>query len=340
MKICWLQHLRISLLLIISWLLVACGSPQVVTDLTDYRSRISRILDVPFDDISPNISLQFPDGIQLRLDIPKTSINLRDFYALADCQVSTLIAERNTALGKVQLPSTRFVYELSLVEGLQTCLTTAKDEKQQRQLNNWLELKRKNRSLVWADLIQNSDEIQTTLSDNQTLFSHNDPALNVKYEQAFEFLLQLDTQSQVDANLLENSLNTLRLNPLLAEVWRTQRLISKHLEETTQMLHAASSELQCNSAQSRQKAKYLSNVFKLFFVERLQPLASDLNQITYSLTPYLQVLQDHPALSPAFKQYLYLHNREFEDYQKTIKQHVMVWQRLFKRCGISPKDFN
>lgn len=340
MKICWPQHVRISLLVSISWLLVACGSPQVVIDLTDYRSRISRILDVPVADISPTISLQFPDGIHLRLDIPKTSINLRDFYALGDCHVSTLIAERNTALGKAHLPSTRFVYELSLIEGLQTCVISAKDEKQRQQLNKWLEIKRNNKSLAWANLIQNSDEIRTTLSNNQTLFSDYDPALLVKYEQAFEFLLQLINESQVDASLLENSLNTLRLNPLLAEVWRTQRLISKHLEQTTHILRAASLELQCDSSQSRQKAEYLANVFKLFFVERLQPLASDLNQITYLLSPHLQVLQDHPALSPAFKQYLNLRSREFEDYQNTIKQHVILWQVLFKQCGISPKDFN
>lgn len=320
--------------------LLGCSSPAVLSDLQEYRSRIANVLDLSLDDLETNITLYFPNSNELKVVVPETTINLRDFYALNNCHVSTLIAQRNTALGKVQLPSTRFIYEKKLIAGLQHCLSLSTDKKQQQQLSSWLELKRQSIPLVWASLMQNSSEMKKTMSDNQLLFSENESSASQGYRQSLAYLLEINNQSQVDIKDVEEALNTLRQNPQLAKIWRTQQLITQHLKSLTSELRTAAPTLQCDTPQSRQKVGYLANVFRLFFVERVQPLASELNQVTYQLTPHLEALQQHSELSPAFKHFMLQNQQRFFDYQQTMKEHIVLWQGLFKQCGISPSDVN
>ena len=58
----------------------------------------------------------YPALKNLKQHIPDTKIKLFEFYDLKQCQLYTLIAERNTSLGKLQLPSRRYLYERKLIK--------------------------------------------------------------------------------------------------------------------------------------------------------------------------------------------------------------------------------
>ena len=92
--------------------------------------------------------------------------------------------------------------------------------------------------------MQNSSEMKKTMSDNQLLFSENESSVSQGYRQSLAYLLEIHSRSQVDIKNVEEALNTLRQNPQLAKIWRTQQLITQHLKSLTSELQTAAPTLQ------------------------------------------------------------------------------------------------
>jgi DNA/RNA-binding domain of Phe-tRNA-synthetase-like protein len=83
--------------------------------------------------------------------------------------------------------------------------------------------------------------------------------------------------------------------------------------------------------------EYLTNVFQRYFIEKIQPIASQMNHYQYQLSPIFEKMLSHPNLSPNFKQYINQSNQQgFKNYQVAMQQHIHFWQDLFKRCNIKP----
>lgn len=318
--------------------LTACGSPAIVTDLESYRDQLAIGLEQSFPHLQPAISLRFPDAKNLRVTIPQTNISLRDFYALDNCPVYTVIAQRNTVLGKVQLPSTRFVYEGQLLTGLKNCLEMTTDDQQIQQLQTWINSKQKTYQLVWADLVQNSSEIKTTLSSNQSLISGFEPTVLNEYSQALHYVVAISNHMNADHQQLENALNTLRLNAIIAKLWRTQAFIEQHLHDLSERLKATLNQLDCQTEHSKQHVLSLNKVFNQFFIARIQPFANQLDQWHYQLYPAIQLLQHHPNLSVDFTNYLATQLEGFNSYQNAVNTHLTIWHKLFKRCEVIPAN--
>lgn len=318
-------------------LLTGCTREPIKADIKDYAKRLANVLDHPIALTPSADTLHFPSADELRLDIPKTTINLTDFYALEHCSVSTLIAQRNTVLGKIQLPSTRFDYEVKLIKGLQRCLTSSDADEQIDALNSWLTQKRNNLTLVWVDLIQNSSETKRTMASNQGYFNAQGDAVLKEYIGAWEYLISLqDQQDNLDIERLETVLNLLRQTPLLAQIWRTQSLLSNQLEQLNKQLLDLVPHIQCESGHNPQQLEYLQNVFRLFFIERIQPLAGQLDQHYYALSATLKSLQTNTHLSHGFTHFIETRQITFELYRARFSEHVVIWQNLFSRCNISP----
>ena len=105
---------------------------------------------------------------------------------------------------------------------------------------------------------------------------------------------------------------------------------------TAAQLAQHQTKLNCDSAKSKQQMKYLSNVFQLFFIEKIQPIAGQLNHYHYRLSPIFNLLVNHPHLSPSYIHYIQQQQQGFKLYQAAMLEHVQYWQGLFKRCNIVP----
>ncbi|TRY32614.1 DUF3080 family protein [Aliiglaciecola sp. M165] len=317
--------------------MTGCTRAPIESHLKDYAGRLSNVLGQPIVLKPSTDTLRFPAAVDLRVTIPEITINLREFYALDNCEVSTLIAQRNTALGKTQLPSTRYVYEVNLIDGLQQCLAQADEPNQRQALTQWLTQKSSNVQRVWADMLQNSSEIKQTLTDNQGYFTAHSDARLAEYKTSWHYIISLyQHHEDVDAEKLENALNFLRQNPLFARLWRTQSLLSNQLEQLNEQLLAIEPNLLCDSASNQQQAEYLKNVFQLFFIDRIQPFAAQLDQNQYALRPIIDSLQDNSDISEALRVFLNARQQSFLRYQNSVLVHVKFWQRLFTRCDLSP----
>lgn len=316
----------------------ACTDPQKLADnLEEYRSRVASVLNYSPAKGAQVSPLSYPSIRSLKKNIPEISINLRDFYALQDCEIMTQIAQRNTSLGRTQLPSTRYTYEVSLLQGLSDCAAHINDAEVKQQLTLWLDAKTENLPLIWADLIQTSEETKLTMSINDG-FIHGDQSDNFnQFYQALSYIVDLETQANSNIEILEYHLKTLKQNPLLARIWRSQQLLINQLLLLSEEIKQHTKEFNCATSKQQTTANYLNNVFKLFFIEQVQPAASALNGYQYKLLPLLEHLNKSEVIDAVLKKLLSEQRQQFDRYQAVTFEHVQIWQQLLKQCGMSPQ---
>ncbi|WP_018981371.1 DUF3080 family protein [Salinimonas chungwhensis] len=311
---------------------------DVRDDLSEYRTRVARVLDTSLPPVPEPQALRYPDAKQMYNDVASFNVNLRDFYRLQECELGTLVAERNTALGKTAHPSQRYIYEIELLNQLQRCSQYVDDPALKQQLQQWRAAKQAQRPALWANLVQTSQETRAAFGRSTTLLTvDGNPDAGAAIS-ALMFIDAIATGEAIDLSGLENELSVLDSSRLPAKIWRTQRFITSYLNSMSSALETLLPQLSCPAGKASEQVKILRNVFYLFFIENIQPVGSKLNQYHYQMLPVWQRWQQHPALSAKFKAYLQTQSDQaFNRYQQAIRDHVALWQTLFARCNLSPQ---
>ena len=369
---------RAGVISVAMFALLGCfGGSTVKQSIDDYAARLSRVLDTPLpDSFNDKITTPLPklaDSATLKQAIEGVNINLREFYALQDCELGTVVAERNTSLGKSQLPSQRLVYESKLLNVLKSCEAALTKENESNQRNaalaatiaSWREQKTQDYSKTWANLVQGSQELRLALNTPERLFSveNNRDALSsvnaLYYINSLsnkELLLSdmyssntasSDTETEatnennseriIESSELEQQLKIIRSARLPATLWHTQQTLTQNLSLLTDMLETELDAVSCPEGRASDKAKILRNVFYLFFIEEIQPVGSLVNQYHYKLEPLWEDWLAQPSLHKEFKRYIRQQSQDgFNQYSSAMKAHVNLWQGFLGRCNLSP----
>lgn len=369
---------RAGVISVAMFALLGCfGGSTVKQSIDDYAARLSRVLDTPLpDSFNDKITTPLPklaDSATLKQAIEGVNINLREFYALQDCELGTVVAERNTSLGKSQLPSQRLVYESKLLNVLKSCEAALTKENESNQRNaalaatiaSWREQKTQDYSKTWANLVQGSQELRLALNTPERLFSveNNKDALSsvnaLYYINSLsnkELLLSdmyssntasSDTETEatnennseriIESSELEQQLKIIRSARLPATLWHTQQTLTQNLSLLTNMLETELDAVSCPEGRASDKAKILRNVFYLFFIEEIQPVGSLVNQYHYKLAPLWEDWLAQPSLHEEFKRYIRQQSQDgFNQYSSVMKAHVNLWQGFLGRCNLSP----
>ena len=369
---------RAGVISVAMFALLGCfGGSTVKQSIDDYAARLSRVLDTPLpDSFNDKITTPLPklaDSATLKHAIEGVSINLREFYALQDCELGTVVAERNTSLGKSQLPSQRLVYESKLLTVLKSCEAALTKENESNKRNaalaatiaSWREQKTQEYSKTWANLVQGSQELRLALNTPERLFSveNNKDALSsvnalyyINNLSNKELLLSdvyssntasSDTETEatnennsekiIEGSELEQQLKIIRSARLPATLWHTQQTLTQNLSLLTNMLETELDAVSCPEGRASDKAKILRNVFYLFFIEEIQPVGSLVNQYHYKLAPLWEDWLAQPSLHEEFKRYIRQQSQDgFNQYSSAMKAHVNLWQGFLGRCNLSP----
>ena len=369
---------RAGVISVAMFALLGCfGGSTVKQSIDDYAARLSRVLDTPLpDSFNDKITTPLPklaDSATLKHAIEGVNINLREFYALQDCELGTVVAERNTSLGKSQLPSQRLVYESKLLNVLKSCeaALTKENESNQRNaalaatISSWREQKTQDYSKTWANLVQGSQELRLALNTPERLFSveNNRDALssvNALYyinslsnkelllsdmyssntassDTETEATNENNSESIIESSELEQQLKIIRSARLPATLWHTQQTLTQNLSLLTDMLETELDAVSCPEGRASDKAKILRNVFYLFFIEEIQPVGSLVNQYHYKLAPLWEDWLAQPSLHEEFKRYIRQQSQDgFNQYSSAMKAHVNLWQGFLGRCNLSP----
>lgn len=342
---------NIMLLLSIPLLITGCfGSKTLEDSLEDYHARLAYVLDVSLR-YETKVSLDaLPDTSTLKHNIEGVNINLREFYALQDCELGRIVALRNTALGKSQLPSQRFSYESALLHALSSCIDTVKnrDKALAATLGNWYKQKHDDFVKNWANLIQTSQEVRVALSTPARLLnvdSNRDAlaSINSLYYIDALFPEKLAEGAEgarvppISSSELEQQLSIIRSARLPASVWQTQHTLATSLSRLTAALKPELLHVSCPNGRASEKAKILRNVFYLFFIEEIQPIGSLTNQFHYKLLPLWESWAANTALHPDFRAYITRYSEMgFASYHKAMQEHVALWQQFLGTCNLSP----
>jgi hypothetical protein len=318
--------------------IVGCDNSHTLQKhLQEYQQRMANVLNLESQDRLTISLTPYQPLRELKQDIPATTIKLFEFYKLQHCELYSLVAERNTSLGNLQLPSIRYIYERQLLDAFQQCLMDTTDTKLREKLQIWQQTKAQQLPMVWADLIQLSSELKQGFSANVGLVEGNQKDGLSQSKAALNYLLHINQNKQISSAELEQHLQYLMNNPLPAKLWLSQLTLTKHLNQATEWLLQYAVNLQCSGNGSNKTVEYLSNVFQQFFIEKIQPIASQINHYQYQLNPIFEEMLAHPNLSPKFKHYINMSNQQgFENYQIAMQLHIQFWQDLFKRCNIKP----
>ena len=325
------------LLTVVILLLCSCTNADIRDDLQEYQQRVARVLEITLHDPAPPTALAYPDAQTMFTAVESFNVNLREFYRLQECELGTLVAQRNTALGKTAHPSQRYAYEVTLLKQLQQCSDSIEDPALKQKLRDWRQAKQSQRSLFWANLIQTSQETRAALGRSTTLLTTEADSDAGAAISALGFLNKIKSEQTFSLSVLERELKVLDSSRLPAKVWRTQRYITGYLETMSESLTTRLPELSCPAGKASEQVEILRNVFYLFFIEKIQPVGSKLNQYHYQMMPVWEQWINSDALSQPFKTYIQKQTQvEFSRYQQAIRQHVTLWQTLFARCNLSP----
>ena len=369
---------RAGVISVAMFALLGCfGGSTVKQSIDDYAARLSRVLDTPLpDSFNDKITTPLPklaDSATLKQAIEGVNINLREFYALQDCELGTVVAERNTSLGKSQLPSQRLVYESKLLNVLNSCEAALTKENESNQRNaalaatiaSWREQKTQDYSKTWANLVQGSQELRLALNTPERLFSVENNKDALSSVNALYYISSLsnkglllsdmyssntassDTETEatnennseriIESSELEQQLKIIRSARLPATLWHTQQTLTQNLSLLTNMLETELDAVSCPEGRASDKAKILRNVFYLFFIEEIQPVGSLVNQYHYKLAPLWEDWLAQPSLHEEFKRYIRQQSQDgFNQYSSAMKAHVNLWQGFLGRCNLSP----
>lgn len=369
---------RAGVISVAMFALLGCfGGSTVKQSIDDYAARLSRVLDAPLpDSFNDKITTPLPrlaDSATIKHAIEGVNINLREFYALQDCELGTVVAERNTSLGKSQLPSQRLVYESKLLNVLKSCeaaLTKANESNQRNAalaatIASWREQKTQDYSKTWANLVQGSQELRLALNTPERLFSVENNKGALSSVNALYYISSLsnkglllsdmyssntassDTETEatnennseriIESSELEQQLKIIRSARLPATLWHTQQTLTQNLSLLTNMLETELDAVSCPEGRASDKAKILRNVFYLFFIEEIQPVGSLVNQYHYKLAPLWEDWLAQPSLHEEFKRYIRQQSQDgFNQYSSVMKAHVNLWQGFLGRCNLSP----
>src|SRR5690606_5875499 len=98
------------------------GCTSVNDQLDDYQARLSRVLE---EQTAPHSVTRVPRRpVQHnRLSLPQADINLLELLRLDDCRIGLTVAQKNSSLGRVALPSQQLLMELELLTHGPACVT-------------------------------------------------------------------------------------------------------------------------------------------------------------------------------------------------------------------------
>ncbi|SDO89981.1 Protein of unknown function [Halomonas shengliensis] len=241
------RRLAAPLLALATLGLGGCAEDAGEALLRDYQQELAERLErPPPEPAAPDNIGAFPELRERRVAIPEVREGLLDVYALRECHITTLVAERNSTLGRVAPASERWRYELTLLERLESCLDGEVAERLAEadlaRLKRLAATKREQLpAATWNGLFA-SEEWADSFSRVSSPLPADALAPPPAQREALAYLRRLslapfDPQlSHPDPEALEGHLQALRERPYTAELLRTLVLAERRLAEATALL--------------------------------------------------------------------------------------------------------
>jgi len=321
----------------------ACSKP--LSDAEDYLNRLENILDRKADVSSmTDLIVSFPGQKELEVQSPIFELSIREFLGMRQCKLHTVIAQRNSQLGKVATDSQRLFNDLEILSLGPSCIEKLGDSTLAKKLSSFIAKKEAHINTAAWQAILASKEHRSFWHDKRFTKNYpNDLALKLTRElrvlSGFVAAIQNGERqfTKQYQDEVERALGQLRLGDgghLLAQFTE----LSSTLEHANSVILKRLNSPLCRKQQSTQQAEYFSNVVNQYFIGRVQTHAVELEQRARELMPLINDIEKR-SLSYAtseYKSWTLARDKQFEIGRAATLKHAKLIQELYQQCGLSP----
>jgi len=335
-------------ILIIVLCLLGCDDGKQSGQLwQDYIGRLERVLETEI--AAQSVMMKpYPTRKALRISPRKVTIDIVDFLALLDCDLSRVVASRNAILGKVMQASQQWLYEAELIKALQECIAVLSAQEEPAEvvakLKGSLAIKTSELPAIVWNATYAGPEFQVFMSAREGTL-----ATDFKFADYADLTSALAQLTQWAAKPLfpGQSADYEKANQQLITYAVYGRLLLS-IKEATNKLEAVSAALQrklaerplCFHQQPNRKATILKNILANVYNARVQPYLAELNkaykewhQLLYQLASGLP----SDPLDNFSRAYLsQTPNSVYGLFQQASVKHAKQWTKLLESCGLKP----
>lgn len=319
-------------------MLSACSPPSLPEQtFASYQAQLSQELEQQPVQIKLQPMPVMPRSSTLRNPIEEKSISLFDSMRLDRCRAGALIAERNSALGRLRSPSARLYYEIDLMQALHECRQSAvaDNERMDTALAEAITHKKEVLPQWIARVLTNSDELRhalrahsSPLAQQQAPDAKNVLAALAYLTETFE-QLNAEPSAIIDLEPYKTHFRTLHQSDYLPRFWRTQQHAAAWMQALNQQLEQAIQDSTCRDQVG------LEGLFE-HYQQNIQPLLIEWWTTHNKLKGHLVRLRE---LSPqeSWQDYLNELIGKSSHAQKLHNEkivHKLKWNKLFtKSCS-------
>lgn len=324
-------------------LLSACAEP--VSDAEDYLTRLENVLDRETDASSiTRIEASFPDPKELEVRAPTFELSIREFLGMRACRLHTVVAQRNSQLGKVATDSQRLFNDLEILSLGPACIKTLGESTLAKKLSRFLEKKEAHLNTATWEALLASKEHRSFWHDKR--FSDEYPGdltrkLDRKLKVLSEFVVAIQsgqrrfTKQQQDE--VERALGQLRLGDG-GHLYSEFAKLASSLEQADSLILKRLNTPLCRQQQNTQQARYFSNVVNQYFIAKVQAYAVKLEQRAQTLMPLINDIEKPllPFATADYKNWAQARDTHFRKSRAAALKHAKLIQELYQQCALSP----
>jgi hypothetical protein len=300
------------------------------------------VLDRNVDIASTVVAPPYPSTRLLEIKQPSAELSIREFLSLRECKLHTVIAHRNSQLGKVSSVSQRLFSDLAMLHLGPQCVAQLGEIELATKLSLFLKQKETNLdTLLWYALLGQSENA-SFWHDKQ---NNKQYPLELSIDVSADIIGLKKFASRVihgerlfspeETSQVERYLGHLRAGDGGRLLGEYQHLING-LEKANSVIQQRLDSPLCLSATPTQNARYFANVINTRFIEHVQKHSVRLDQRAEKLLSAYYYLEKPLMAYAAIDYQRWAQKRDafIQEGQAATLQHVRLVQQLYKQCGL------
>jgi hypothetical protein len=318
-------------------LFAACERAEPIA-IDEYTARLAYVLEEQAPETRESARLVYPRVRELQIQLDAMQINLLEFLSLGDCELQAVIAEGNSSLGRLAMPSRRMIYELDFLRTVETCFDAGvEDVSLARTLRQARQVKEQQLpARIWLTTLGGEEFRHFWIGTAVPPDGESQLGLNALAAQISSWL---DGERVVEDELLEMWLRKIdqRDAGWLLHRWR---YIADHLPGATAVLadRFARKPL-CYPDMKTDQAEIFRTVIFDGFINGIQREVAVLSRLTYDTMRPIHEMETYfyNVETAAYKTWRIGRDRLIANGRQAVQDHVDALTPLMRQCGFLPK---
>lgn len=310
--------------------------------VSDYKTRLARTLEIEVPEVIDPAHHAFPRTRQLDVETGSSNVNLFEFLALSDCELQTVVAKKNSSLGKQASRSTQLVSELDFLRLGETCLPLIEESNQKlaQKLREVMAEKQKQLGYhIWRATLAGPEYRALWHYDENNRYE-SDPALI----QALN-LLNADVERwlggdfSVDSHAIESRLEVIQTGRGGALLFGWQSLANELDAASFIASQRLTKGAWCAEDYRPKSVEIFNSVVRRYFIAGVQQKVAGMNRASLELDAVIGVMESQLAFaeSPAYLRWRKQRSEIFDRGRASMVSHAKALEPLMRQCGFLPQ---